>query len=798
MEQPNTEQQFTEDSSSFDLIKWVMLILTHWYLFVISVVIALGFAYLKNRSWQPSYKSAANVMVESSSRYQNSGPVFMQGFGVQSGYSNIDNQKIMLRSHDFIGRVVDSLPFLKVDYISRGRFKTKNLYNSSPIIIESAYIAPEAYGLLFKIELRNDGTFSITPDDDQDIKPFQLNGKYGEPLQSNLFFITVNNVGGFSGKGVMYFQFRSRGSLIADFSPRLGLNFVTEKSSVMEISLVSETPDRDVDFINKLSEAFLQDNLNKKNDVATKTINFIDEQLGSVSQSLSQSEDDMTKFRQINQIVNVSSYSGDLLAKATDAKNQFETLKLRETYLNFLENYLTTNMEGDSIMAPSSLGWDEPMLIASVQQINELIIRRSGVNKTNPYYEKYTKDIETAKQGVQEAIKIMRASLKIQKDELNKKIKEVDVEIAALPEKELELKAIERKYRVDDNYYTYFLQKRAEAAIQKASNSSDNEILDKARTIFITNSNEQSKTLITSLVIGLLIPLLIVVLKELLNNTIRTTEEVEKTTSFPNIGSVRHTKITNPILATRNPRSSFTEIFRVIRTRIEFIVQRKTNILLLITSTESGDGKTYFSTNLASVYAMTKRKTILVDMDIRNPSVLRQFDTEVKFGVTDYLIDQCSLEQAIVKIEGVDYDILPAGTIPPNPGEIVRSDKLKEMFEILRTKYEYIVMDTSPVGLVADAYSLMSLADINLFIVRQAKTNKTFVKKLAAQLKADKISKIYSILNDVKVDGRGYKYNSGGDYGYGGYGAYGGGYLSKSKKIATRQRKKYYTDEDDI
>ena len=793
MEQNNLDQQqFNEEESGFDIMHWVFLVLQHWYLFVVCVLLALGFAYLKNRSVMPIYQSVGTLMLD---EYRTSGTqAIMQGFGLQSGYRNVNNQIIMLNSYDFISKVAESLPEMRVDYVSKGRFKTRNLYKISPIDIQFSYLSDEAYRYWFKISFNGDDTYIITIDEAKEENSIQIKGRFGEPIQHNLFFITVNKTNYFAERSELYFRFQNTESLVWDFSNRLNFNFVSEGSSVLGISLISETFARDIDFINKLCETFLKQNLDKKNEAAVKTIQFINEQIGLISESLSASGDSLTKFRQENKIVDVSSYTSNLLGKATGFDMKKTELNIQEYYLDHIEKYLKTNLEEGSILAPPlGLGLSEPLLAQLIQQINELLAKRSLLpGEGNPYYTQYTQEINLLKGSLFEVMKSMRASLIIQKNDINSRNSVLQKEIDGLPSKELEMIAIERKYRVDDNYHTFFLQKKVEAEVQQASNMPDNEILDKARVVAVTNSEAESKTLMAYLLIGLLIPCLIVFLKEILNNTIRSTKDIEKHSPFSIIGSIRHTRTSDPILAAKNPRSSFTEMFRVIRTRIEFIAQRKTNIMISVTSAESGDGKTYFCTNLASVYAMTKRKVLLVDLDIRKPSVMGRFEETTTKGLTNYLIGECSLNEAIIRLDGVDYDILPGGTIPPNPGEIIRSDKLKVLLEQLKNVYDYIIIDTSPIGLVADAYSIVAIADVNLFVVRYEKTNKTFFKKLVQQLKIDRVEKVYVVFNDVAAGEKGYY---GKQYGYGGY--YGGyGYTSKIKKKDAQKRNQYYHDDD--
>lgn len=798
MEQTNYEKPFLEEEeeSSFDIMEWVSYFLHYWYFFVIGVILSLGLAYLQNRSWLPSYQTAGTVMIEEYRGMPTGSQALMQGFGVETGYRNVNNQVIMLGSYDLICKVVDSLPALKVDYISKGSFKTRYLYKTSPIVIESDYVAPEAYNILFKIKLNSNGTYAITIEDNKLYNNFLVEGRYGEPVQHNLFFITINNVDKYAGSSEFYFQFRSRESLVSDFSSRLNFKYVVEGSSVLQVSMVSETPERDIDFINKLCELFLAQNLDRKNDAAVKTMDFIDKQLGKVEEKLTVSEDEMTRFRQSNQIVDVTSYTSELLGKASKFDTQQSEIKLRETYLDYLTKYLHTNLDDGSVVAPSSLGLNEPMLMALVQQINDLEVQRSSTPEKNPRYAQYSRDINNVKKGILEVIKSMRKSLDIEKDDFNRRYDKVKKEIEQLPTKELEMVAIERKYKMDDNYYTFFLQKRAESEILKASNTPDNNILDKARVLSITNGETRSKKTMLFLLFGLLIPTVLVVVIELLNNTVRSTKDVERNCSFPLIGAVRHTQSELPLLVTKNPRSAFTEMFRVIRTRIEFIVQRKTNIVVMTTSTESGDGKTYFSINLAGIYAMSSKKTILVDMDIRKPTVNQRFNLVQPNGITNYLINQCTLDEIIVKLPDVDFDILPAGTIPPNSGELIRSDKLHDMFAELRTRYEYIIVDSSPIGIVTDAYSLTAISDVNLFIVRNGKTNKTFFKKLSAQLKSDKLPNIYTVINDVIADGGKYsKYKS---YKYAYLFGYSYGYTSRRKKSGADKYLHYYDNDSEI
>ena len=764
-----------EGSMSFNPIEWFFTFLHYWYLFVIALVIALGLAMLKNRRWIPTYYSQGTIVIKESGTYGGSASALMSGFGVDAGYKNVNNQMIMLGSYDLMSRVVDSLPFLNVEYITQGRFKTRQLYRQTPIIVEPERVDTRAYGQLFQVEFR-DGIMYITSTDES--VPLSLEAHYGEPVSCSLFDITIWPTEFMINNNKILFRFRDHESLVNEFMSRLQLSFVTEGSTVLALGMVSETPQRDCEFIDMLAKIYLLQNLEQKNEVAENSIHFINEQLDALQASLQVSEGAMTNFRQENKFVDVNSYAGQLMGLISGYDQQSMELRLRETYFDYLINYIHTNIENDAVIAPTTMGVNEPILVGLVTQLNDLRIQRGELTEKNVYYAKYTKDIENVKTAIEEVVTSMRASLEIEKQDLQRRYAEVEKSIKTLPQKELQMVAIERNYRIDDNYYTFFLQKRAEAEIQKASNTPDNSIMDKARTTAIMNAKAKKKTTTTYLVIGFLIPLVLIILSELLNNKIRSPKDVTKLKSFRLIGTLRHAKSQNPTLVRASPRSSYAEMLRAIRTRIEFVLRRKDKMIICVTSTESGDGKTFLSTNLAALYAMTGKKTLLIDLDLRKPNIHTKLGLENGSGISNYLIGDCELDEALVQNTPFGFDFMRAGTIPPNPGELVHADKLVKLVAKLREEYEYIVMDTSPIGLVPDAYAIIEQSDMCLFVIRCMQTNRSFCKQTLEQMGevVDIPEKVQIVLSDIPTEGR-HSYGSGYGYGYGGYGGYGYGHF---------------------
>ncbi len=783
-----------DGKSNIDIMEWVIRILHYWYLFAIGLAIAFSLAMLKNRKWIAAYYSYGTIIIKQSGGY---GANLMSGFRIDDGMNDINNQVLRLRSHDLISRTVDSLPFMNVEYITMGRFKTRNLYRNTPFTLETTEISERAYDLLFRLDMMEDGVLRVAlkDNDDEHLTQFEVITHYGEPFETPYFSGIIWPTQFMAAKGRMFFKLRSHESLVSEFQSRLQLNFLQESSTVLCIGLTSETYERDCDFIDKIQDIFLIQNLERKNEQAERSIDFINKQLVVLQKSLEESEGEMTAFRQENRFVDVGSYASQLMSMVSGYDQQVLQMRLKETYLDYLDNYLHESIEQGTVIAPASLGLNESSLMPLVTQLNELQIQRGELTDKNVFYAKYTKDIENVKLTIAEVVKSMRKSLELEKRDLQLRYSEVEKDIQRLPEKELQMVAIERNYRIDDNYYTFFLQKRAESEIQKASNTPDNEILDRARTTTkLVNGKVKKKTMSTFLAVGAILPLLLIIVSELLNDKIRNPKEAEKLSNFRLIGTLRHARTQNPTLVKTSPRSGYSEMLRAIRTRIEFIVGRKDKLCICITSAESGDGKTFMSTNLAALYGMSGKKTLLIDLDVRKPNIHTKLAVENGLGITNFLIDECTEEDLIMHSDSFDFDFIRAGSVPPNPGELIHSDKLLGFIKKMREQYDYIIIDTSPIGQVPDALSLVAETDLTLFVIRCLQTSKSFCSQALKALEEDYGSKIHLVLSDIPTEGfhGGYGYGYGYGYGrkrggYGTYGGYGYGYgygygRSKSKK----------------
>lgn len=818
---PNNNQM-NQDSGDINYLEWIMRFLSKWYLFVICVVIALSIGFLMNRKWMPTYMTEGQIFLKSSS---NSSPDLMQNIVGPSFAQQVnEDQLLMMGSYAMINRTLQKLPF-NIDYYQKGRFKTTSLYGREPVKITQIELSPDAYCFEYRFVPVDDNSFRIEIEDVNDsrmekfansFKP--IKARYGETVECSLFAIVVDKMYLMPGQPDFFFHFRDLGSLESEFASRVSLSFIsTERStsSVVSVQLVSNDYLRDCDFINALMNEVIAYNLEEKNQEAVRTIDFINSQLSSLSDSLTNSEARLRQYRTANNLVDIASYSGQVASKLTELDTRRAELDLQDAYFEALSKYLTKTVMDEKLVAPSSIGVADPTLLELVSQFNELQQKRSDIGIKNPQYDRYSKRMNEIRLTLLEVIKNVRRIHNMERAAFDKEYGDVMAEMRGLPDKEFEMVNYERAYKISDNYYTFLLQKLSEAQILMASNAPDDKIFQEARTAFApVNSSEKSKTYMMCLIIGLLIPAAYVIIMALLENKINNEEDIMRNSSYPVMASLLHTDKKDVVVSTKSKRSVFTERYRLLRTRIELYAQRKKDIVTVITSSESGDGKSSVSLNLAGIYSMVSDKVLLMDMDLRNPSITKTVNMRDRKGLVHLLINDAELDDIIVKDDDrLGFHFIPSGVVPLNSSELIRSDKMTEVLEELRRRYDYIIIDTSPLGLVSDAIEMMKRADINLIIVRAMKTNKKFFKNFMQQINLDQVQNVCCVLNDVPVVKRssilGYgKFKGGGYYGgkYGyGYGGYGYGYGSygygshyyKDHGDKYYNNDKYYHNDDD-
>lgn len=750
---PYFDEIKNKTSLSFDFVLWFYRILKYWYLFVISIVICLVIANLNNRSWVPSYNLRAIMMLE------DRGNVSPVAGAVPLGtiLRNTINQKIVIQSRGMVERTAERLPEkMKVNYFYQTNFKSLSMYVDTPVEVKILSLTPEAYSHVYSLAYIDEDNCQLFYEGDENKSSFSIIVPYNKIIETKLFKIKLVKTHHFKKDYPTYrFNFLSKGQLIGMYDGRIGCGLIEENSTAFAISMSSSDPMKDIDFLKEFLDEYQAYNLSLKNYQADLTIEFIDKQLVIINDSLEASRVALDNFQRETGIYEVTSQT--LRRQILEADEAGEEMTIKErSILVVTDRILASLQANEEIIDPSLYGLGETRLSQYTKAYNEILKRSEFIGVKNPSFEKVVTELNEQRELILAELRLIQANFVKEQEKAKLKYLELEDNIDNLPPKERILVKHQREFRMNEIYQNFLTQRRYEAQIQRASNTPDNFILEEPRLVSgVTNMGEKSKEYTFMFAIGLLIPLIFVVLKEeVLNYTVTTKEECERLSGLPVIGTIENVgkKLAKGVVLVKNyPKSSFAESFRNMRVRIEYMAQRDNHVAVLVTSTEPADGKTFVATNVASVYQLMGKKVVLLDLDLRRPSVSKTLNlpTTVK-GVSNYLIGQVTLEDVIISHPTYGFDIIPAGTLPPNPSELIKTEKTRKLIEYLRQEYDYVVIDCSPIGLVSDAYILAKEVDTTLFVVRRAKTNKSFFKSVISQIKNDGISNTALVFNDVK------------------------------------------------
>jgi capsular exopolysaccharide synthesis family protein len=784
------------EEQGFDIKQLIFMVLGHWYLFVIFVIAALAVGYVVNRYSQRIYQTSGTVLInEDRGNYDATAIMTTMNFG---NYQNIDNELAILKSYTLTERAVKKMG-IEVTYMEKGRIAANEMYKNSPFLVEFDRSVPQAVGLQYEVSFLNNGNIALQAVGEKiqkydfilcqwagliDNVNYSGEFKQGEWIDNgfNRIRITKTNESGPENMGntKMYFWLNSYPSLVKQMRG-FSVSSTTKQSSVASIVMSGANKQKIVEFVNILMNEYVVRGLEKKNLVSENTIEFINNELYGIQESLTQAETELKDFRTENDLINFDIQANGVYTNLRSLEKERAEMLVNVKMYKRLQDYIRIQIEDpENLAAPSTMGINDLLLNKLVTDLVTLSQTKATQLLTqteqHPQVVKLNEQIITTKKALLETISNLVENAEMSLQEVERRIRTLESESKMLPEKQQQLLNYQRNFNFTDDTYKYLMTRRAEAQILRASNTPDNEILDVARlerTVQI--APRTSMNYLIALFIGLLIPGLYLFLKNFFNTTVSDRKDVEKLTRYPIVGQVAQTNSKDPLLVINNPKSPISESFRSIRTNVEFITQSKMPCTVLVTGDMQSVGKTFNSINIASIYALYGKKTVLLGFDLRKPKLFQEFGISNNIGLSSFLSNKESLDDVIQASGKIPtLDIITSGPIPPNPAELIASDKCNELFTELKKRYDYIVIDTPPLGLVTDAMLLMRYSDANLFIVRQGVTNKNAFSVVIKDLEERNLD-LSIVINGLRAE-KGYGYG-GKRYGYGyGYGGYGYGY----------------------
>src|SRR5690554_5550132 len=542
-------------------------------------------------------------------------------------------------------------------------------------------------------------------------KEFKIGQKISTPFFNGVFMPNPDVI---SKPGVPYYlSFSDYDSAVKGY---LGIRITpeTKGSSVLRMRLNGYNKAKLVDYLNTSVKVLSDDMLERKNLFATKTIRFIDSSLAQKSVELSDVEDEMNRFKNRNAIFNLESEGAKISARLNDLDMQKEAVNRELNYFDILQDYLTTHSDYRNVPAPSVAGITEASIVSGVGRIITLSEERSKLQYSfkddAPIFSDIDRQIDAVKTVLLENIRSSK-SLKTQElSTINRDIGRYEGEIRKLPKEQQDLLKIERRYNLSQSTYNLFLSKRSEAGLVKAANVSDVLVIDSAKDTGggQIGPNTQLNYVMAGM-LGLFIPVLLVFVRVFFDTKIDNVKDIEKITSIPLIGVIGQNHSETLLAVFHMPKSALAEAFRSLRSSLQFLYKQQGitgSKIVLLTSSVSGEGKTFCSINLATIFALSKKKTVIVDLDLRRPKIALTFNLDNSIGAANFLINEASLDAIVQKTETPFLDVIPSGPTPPNPSELLMGDGLHKMIQELKENYDYIVIDSPPMGLVSDSLEL--------------------------------------------------------------------------------------------
>ena len=799
-----------ENQVSFDFKGFLIKIGSYWKWFLISLLIAFTIAYQVNIRKEKIYGMETLISVK-----EESNPLFTSNTSLVFNWGGTSDQvqtistTLQSRSHNEL--VVDKLQFY-ISYLIQGEYNLVDAYGAVPFHVDIDKTKGQLAGTLISIKFLSENEYEIRiPFENPNVSVVtyanntysniavvkgEFVKKYKVGQQVSLPFLNwklqINDNPGFY-KGNEYFvSFNDFNGTVSSYK---GINVRSDDKggSIITLGMQGNNKARMVEYLNSTVKMLIKRQLDSKNQFATNTISFIDSTLVAMESQLKETTNELKTFRKGKNLYDVEDGGAKFSEKILEFDVKKDEVNRKVAYYNSLKAYLKNSVNYAKLPAPSVAGIEDPNIVVNVSKLIALSTQRSEMAyavKSDKIFKDFDNQMEAVKNVLLENIATAKTALQYDLAVVSSKINQTESTIKQLPEDQQELIKIKRKYDLSDNIYSTFLQKRSEADIVKAANLSDIHFIDPAKDVgggLI--GPKTSVNYVLALFMGILIPLLFVFAVFFINNSVQNAEDISKMTQIPLIGVVGVNKDNTNLAVFDKPKSALSESFRAIRSSLQFLY-KKQNVdgakTLMITSSISGEGKTFCSINIATVFALSEKKTVIIGLDLRKPKLAAEFNLSNDVGVVNHLIKQKTVDEIINHTHIPYLDVILSGPIPPNPAEMIMSEGMGELIQELKQKYDYIILDTPPVGLVSDALELAQYCDVTLYIVRQNFTKKEMITLLNNRVKRGELNNASIVLNGLENKA---KYGTGYGYGYGyGYGTYANGYYEEDKSTSIYQK----------
>ena len=798
MEKFNNFDFGSSNLPSIDIKALLFRVLRGWKWILLSIILSLAVAYYINVRKKYQYEMDTKISVKDE---QN--PFFTSSMNLTFNWGGssdkVETMITTLKSRTHNEEVVEALDYY-IQYLKQDKYYYTDIYGANPFIVQLDKNKPQVLSQLIKVTVLPDKKLQVAVDFEtpqlqlidykiHKIYPFVVKGElhYEKTVTYNelvsfpfMQFKLIKNNDTFQNEGVYYIKFLNFNSVVSRFK-KLKAKQISKSSSILSLSLQGENKAKLAKYLNATVAVLKQNQLRKKNLFAANTIAFIDRELTGVTDSLKTAERDLEQFRAKNQIFDLSSEGGKIYEDMSSFESERMVIARKIGYYELLDTYLK-NKNFTRISSPSAVGIEEPNIISGVSELVAMAVEKEHLSQSlradNPLLKELDGKIAAREQVIKENIRSAKALLKSDKAAINKRIAQLRHKYKKLPVAEQRLSNMKRVYDLSEASYNMLLEKRSQAGIAMAANVSDVTVIDNAKDVG-QGAIAPNKMLnyIIALVLGFVLPLVILVLIALLDSSINTIEELKQETKIPFLGVVGNNETKDDLVVFNKPRSGTAESFRAVRASLQFIykkISKDTAKKVLVTSSVSGEGKTFIAKNIATVFALSNKKTILIGLDLRKPRIHDGFTVDDKLGAVNYLIGDKTITEIIQQTKIENLDIITSGPIPPNPSELLLGSALAELITYLEKEYDYIIIDTPPVGLVSDTFEIANYVDASIYVVRQGYSKKGMLDMINDKYDKGEIKNITILFNDV-ASGKGY------GYGYG-YGTYANGYHETTKK----------------